>query len=338
MKNSNVALCTLFGSNYADKGLVMFESLCKVSSDFVLYVLCMDDLCNLILKSYDDNRLIPITLSEFENEKIRELKSQRSFSEYCWTCSSLLIKYILDNKPYEVCAYIDADLFFYSDPIPEIEAVKKGGYSAMFVPHNFSKAFAGKEKEVGVFCVEFNPFVNSTEGLKVLDEWISLCMGSCSLDRDGVTFGDQKYLDILKDKYESIFICQNPGVGIAPWNIEDYSLKENGLYYVNDLCKPVFYHFQCVEFVENFVKTNVNKKNVNSTLFSYFYVPYIKKLRNKRAELKNEYNMEFPVNYSKRFNNKKKSLKSQILFLLLKIPYLKKIYYSQLQYYVLGKL
>lgn len=325
--------CTLFNSSYLDRGLVLYESLSKVCSDFVLYVLCMDDLCADILLKYDVPFLKPITLAEFEDEKLLRIKRQRSFSEYCWTCTPLLIKYILKEKGHSCCTYVDADMCFYSDPNRIIEKYVDEEHPVMFVPHNFSLLFQGKEKEVGRYCVEFNPFLNNEKGNIILDEWAGLCVDSCSLERDGVVFGDQKYLDNLKGKYNYILECDDPGVGIAPWNIEDYSMIDDCIYYKKKICNQVFYHFQGIEFFDNFVKTNVNKNDVDQTLFFRLYEPYISELRRKRAELNNMFKIEFPViNYSKRLKNKKKCLKSFIFSFVLKIPYFNKKYYSNHQF------
>lgn len=326
--------CTLFNSNYIDKGLVLYESLMKVCSDFQLYVLCMDDLCAEILLKYDAPYLKPITLAEFENERLLRIKKQRSFGEYCWTCTPLLIKHILKDKGHPICTYVDADMCFYSDPNKIIEKYVNEEHPVLFVPHNFSLLFQGKEKEVGRYCVEFNPFMNNEKGNRILDEWAELCIKSCSLDRDGATFGDQKYLDSLMDKYKNKIImeCDDPGVGIAPWNIQDYSLIGDNLFYKKDKCYPVFYHFQGIEFEEGFVKTNINKINnkVDTMIISKFYKPYISLIIEKRKKLHNIYNIDFSTNYSIRFVEY--GIKAKIRELFLKNSLFRMKYYSRHQY------
>ena len=58
--------CTLFNSGYLDKGIVMFQSLQKVTNDFKLYVVSFDDKCFEVLQRYRSDQLIPISLEEFE--------------------------------------------------------------------------------------------------------------------------------------------------------------------------------------------------------------------------------------------------------------------------------
>lgn len=323
--------CTLFNSNYLDKGLVLYDSLSEVCPDFQLYVLCMDDLCAEILLKYDAPYLIPITLSEFEDDKILSIKKQRPFSEYCWTCTPLLIKYIFKEKGPRICTYIDADMCFYSDPNIIIKKYVDEEHPVMFVPHNFSLLFRGKEKEVGRYCVEFNPFLNNEKGNKILDEWAELCVESCSLDRDGVTFGDQKYLDSLMGKYKYIIECDDPGVGIAPWNIDDYSLAGDILYYKKDICTPVFYHFQGMEFEKNFVRTNINRSNKNDStlIISKFYKPYISLIREKREKLHNIDNLDFSADYSRFVET---GIKAKIRSLFLLSSLFRRKYYSKYQY------
>ena len=65
--------CTLFDSYYLDKGLVMFESLKNITDDFKLYVIAFDDKCYDILKDYNDEKLIPISLKEFEKDRTTAL-------------------------------------------------------------------------------------------------------------------------------------------------------------------------------------------------------------------------------------------------------------------------
>ena len=68
-QNINYALCTLFDSNYLDKGLVLYKSLEKYASCFTLYVLSMNDKCYEVLTDLNYEHLIPIRLADFENVK-----------------------------------------------------------------------------------------------------------------------------------------------------------------------------------------------------------------------------------------------------------------------------
>ena len=58
--------CTLFDSNYLDKGLVLYDSMCKYIGDFKLYVFAFDQKCYDIIKAEDKDNLVPIFLLELE--------------------------------------------------------------------------------------------------------------------------------------------------------------------------------------------------------------------------------------------------------------------------------
>ena len=58
----NNIFCTLFDSNYLDKGLVLYDSMCKHMSQFKLYVFACDKKCYEILKVEKSNNLIPIDI------------------------------------------------------------------------------------------------------------------------------------------------------------------------------------------------------------------------------------------------------------------------------------
>ena len=111
-----LTFCTLFDSNYLDKGLVLQHSLENVMTDYTLYILAMDDKCYNILSDIGLNNTVIISLSEFEDEELLEIKKQRSRAEYCWTCSANLIDYVFETYHESYCTYIDSDLFFYKNP------------------------------------------------------------------------------------------------------------------------------------------------------------------------------------------------------------------------------
>lgn len=51
-----------------DKGLVLYDSLCKNVGDFRLYVEAFDETCRLVLSQYENERLVVISLAEFNRK------------------------------------------------------------------------------------------------------------------------------------------------------------------------------------------------------------------------------------------------------------------------------
>ena len=92
-----LTFCTLFDSNYMDKGLVLYESLKNVAEEFKLYILAMDERCCSVLRHMDLKNVIVISLEEFEDEELLEIKKKRARAEYCWTCTASLIDYVFET-------------------------------------------------------------------------------------------------------------------------------------------------------------------------------------------------------------------------------------------------
>lgn len=294
-------LCTLFNYKYLDKGLVLFDSLKSVSKSFVLYVLAMDDQCYKILQNQNDSRLIPIRLSDFENEALLEAKENRTFGEYCWTCSSSLIKYVLNKYHPECCTYIDADMYFYSNPQILVDEMYSRQASVLVVGHRFLKPLEKASIwEFGRYCVEFNTFRNDNKGHKLLDIWIKQCLQCCTHE-SGKYCGDQKYLDKWCDDYDFVVETENLGAGVAPWNISQYRMcnNENGikLYHkqTQKISILVFYHYERITYLdESTVNTNAyHYWGVDDNLINITYRPYLYKLKEKKRELKEQYGVDF---------------------------------------------
>jgi len=305
---SDSTYCTLFDSNYIDKGLVMLRSLRK-HCNAVIYVLAMDDRCAEILLKENIKDTHIIRLEEFMDDELMACKNNRSHGEFCWSCTASLILYIFDKYSEKICTYIDADLYFYSNPNILVSELLESGKSVQIIKHNFKRGLDShlQEKLSGTYCVQFNTFINNAYSKEILEEWRKLTLDDSSIDNEEC-FGDQKYLDNWPVKYKThINIIQNMGAGVAPWNLERYSLVEGektGVCVDKHYEIPIiFYHFHNV--------TNIDKNHVNihiyeRTLFldkkliQKIYLPYLRKINNTKNYLEEKYSfypliLEHPV-------------------------------------------
>lgn len=304
-------LCTLFDHNYLDKGLAMYESLEKVCTDFNLYVLCMSDKCYEILTDLNYKYIIPIKLEEFETEEMLMAKSSRSFGKYCFTCSSNLIKYILNKYSPIDCTYVDSDLLFYEDPQTIIDEMYLANKSVLITPHRYlEKEEKRRSDEVGKYCIEFNTFKNDVKGRQVLEVWRNQCLLCCDTII-GLCWGDQRYLNDWAELYDCVHVVKNLGAGVAPWNINDYKLVtiddiHYKLLYRNKYnCQLIFYHFQGIIYKSRkkvrmcaleHLFTDIN-------LVQSIYKPYLQSLDKIKEMIQEKYGVDTLIIAHPEYNN-----------------------------------
>ena len=301
--------CTLFDSYYLDKGLALYSSLEKVSEDFTLYVFCFDEDSYEILEKKSFSHMVVLRQNVFETDELLALKRERSKAEYCWTCTSVIIEYVLNHFPVQSCTYLDSDLYFYSDPKIIFDEICDSRADVLIVPHRFKSNRDGRlmEERNGTYCVEFNYFNQSDNSRKVLTWWKERCFEWCYDIPDPERMGDQKYLNTFP-QFAGVHILQNLGGGVAPWNLEQYCFtdkKEAGLWMQNmtgEEFRLVFYHFQNLRYLPG-KKVNIKSQTKNRELKYRIYIPYLREIEKIRAELKEEYGLSFEPKKLQRSSN-----------------------------------
>jgi len=280
----------------------MYNSLKEKTKDFHLFIFALDNLCYKILTTLNLENSTIIPLSDFENDDLLNAKKDRTKAEYCWTCTSSAIEYILLRYNVSSCTYLDADLFFYSSPkilfdeLPNRKSVLITDHRYSLIPKYL------EQKRAGRFCVQFVTFKNQPDSRLVLTDWKNKCIEWCYNRYEDNKFGDQKYLDVWPDKYENIHILNNLGGGVAPWNIGQYRISEqgNGLFLLERSTKKVFelifYHFHFVRFMENGT-VDLGWNFINKSVVDKIYLPYILKIIETEKILIG-INNEFSPNYS----------------------------------------
>lgn len=244
--------CTLFDSYYLSRGIAMHDSLAKQAKSFHLYIFPFDDIAYRILAELNLEHVTLVKMSDFEDEELLRIKPTRTKGEYCWTCTPSIILYCIKKYNLQDCTYLDADLYFFSDPAVLVDEL--GEDSILITEHRYSKEYADAITS-GIYCVQFISFKNNRRGLIALNWWRERCIEWCYDRLEDGKFGDQKYLNDWTARFEGVHILQNLGGGVAPWNVQQYKIeKDDSTYWISDQKQRVelgFYHFHWVKFQKN---------------------------------------------------------------------------------------
>lgn len=266
--------CTLFNSSYMTRGLAMYESLKTYSKKFHLFIFAFDEKSYQLLKKFNLEFVTIISLNEFEDEELLKVKETRSIGEYCWTCTPSTIKYCIEKYELNNCTYLDADLYFYSDPAILSDEMKNK--SVLITEHRYTPEYDQSEIS-GIYCVQFVTFKNDLNGMRVLNWWRDSCIEWCYAKVENGKFGDQKYLDDWTTRFDGIHVLRHLGGGVAPWNIQQYEMKDLK-------SNLVFYHFHNFKFLNN-EKVEFGEYKLRQLDIDILYKPYLFHLVNIKKKL-----------------------------------------------------
>jgi hypothetical protein len=265
---------TLFDKNFFLLGMALFKSLENCSKDFVLWVVCMDDMTLTKIKSLDKKNLRPIRLSDIEDERLLAVKSSRTNGEYCWTITPFTITAVFahDTNVKRV-TYVDADVFFFQNPQKLIDEMFAARKHVLITDHAYDPRY-NQTATSGRFCVQFMTFNRSAEGLKVCTWWQDRCIEWCFNRFENGKFGDQKYLDTWPEIFRSeVHILQNVEETLAPWNVA-LRAKNSRL--------PVMYHFHGLRFMSEH-RIRLNDGYDLGDYSSQIYSQYIETIKDTAA-------------------------------------------------------
>lgn len=220
--------CTYFDHRYLARGLALYESLRRHCPSFQLWVLCLDRTCYDILSQLGLANVKLIALEDFEkgDQDLLKAKQNRSMVEYYFTCTPSLPLFILNNCPeVGLITYLDADLFFFADPAPIYDEI--ADHSIAIIGHRFPPNLRELER-VGIYNVGWLSFRRDVNAFACLSWWRERCIEWCYDQWGDGRFADQKYLDDWPSRFEGVVVLGNKGANLAPWNLGNYKIYENG--------------------------------------------------------------------------------------------------------------
>src|SRR3989338_5581910 len=196
--------CTYFDTHYLSRGLALYRSLQRHCPAFQLWVLCMDTACHEILLKLGmpEVHLIPLEQFERGDSSLLEAKLNRTTLEYYFTCTPSLPLYILNQCPEaDIITYLDADLFFFSDPAPVYAEMADA--SIAIIEHRFPPELQEYIKS-GIYNVGWISFRRNAKAIECLRWWRERCIEWCYLGMEEKGCGDQKYLDDWQSRFKDV--------------------------------------------------------------------------------------------------------------------------------------
>jgi len=290
--------CTYFDRNYLPQALSLYSSLEKNCPDFRLFALCLDEDSYQILQLLTYPKMVLIPLADVES-KIPELlvaKENRSKVEYYFTLSPAMPLYIFEVYSVDFLTYLDADLFFFSDPTPIFEEM--GNCSIAIIEHKLHKFFSSM-LIYGRFNVGWISFRSDDEGMSCLKFWHQQCLEWCYKKLEEGKFADQKYLDYWPTLYKNLKIIEHKGANVAPWNMANYEVKKESNHIFIDNNVLIFFHFHGLKrYFSNIYSVGYRVTKVNKIARQEIYYPYINILRENTNVVNNtieRYQLSIPL-------------------------------------------
>jgi len=228
---------TLFDRNYMTKGICLYQSLLRHSTeDFRLWVLPLDtDTQRYLHHQIYNQRFAKMDVIRLDKlpQPVEIQKRERPWNYFCFGLAPEFLAYMIHLE--KQITYLDADTYFFQDP--KLVFDEMGDKEVGIVDHNFPAHDYDRLIGNGRFNVSLVSFKPSHLARQVLKAWRDGIRKKCDID----TCGDQKYLDqfpaLLGD---NLHIFDGVRIGAGPWNVYTYKTEKGPKVQNNDL---IYYHF-----------------------------------------------------------------------------------------------
>lgn len=279
LQDNKISFVTFCDINYLSRALTLIESIRQSGNCSEIYIAAVDQESFSKIARLNLNRVKVVLLENIEIEfpELSVAKLNRSILEYFFCLTPFLLKYLIAHTNNPLVGYIDADIWFFSNPANIPNNVRE--YDLSLVTHNFPKHLTHMNK-YGINNVGFMYFRRNKKGLVALNWWADKCIKSTSISNSSSEiYGDQKYLDRIAELDVEIETFDGNGHNVAPWNCNKVNYVENNLHIKNG-AEIKYYHFSGLRKYKNFSLLGFSSYgwSPNQNMKKRIYANYIKSL------------------------------------------------------------
>lgn len=282
--------CTYFDSGYLSRGLALIASLREHGDESKIVILALDEKVSQFFAQVPHPNVIVIELQKLEEHEPRllEVKESRTKMEYYFTCTPILIDFVMTvfTAKDEYVVYLDADLYFFDSPDEIFTDLDNG--SIGIIEHKYSPRLDIKLQVYGRFNVGLLIFKHDQHGISLLKWYLNSCIDWCGDAPSDGRYADQGYLNQFPN-WKGCEILESPGFNLAPWNDANFILtkQDNGKVIVNN-DSLVFFHFHGLKKFKNRYITSelVYGSRISKILRNEIYIPYINELEKQDGLVK----------------------------------------------------
>lgn len=258
---------TLFDASFVHQGLALYHSLLNLNEEFCLWILCIDNKCYDDLLRIGLPRVRLLKLSNYETDKLLDIKESRSRAEYCWTLTPWSLFWVFKADPLiRRLTYIDADIYFLKSPKSIFADFSQDQKSFLITGHSYAPEY-DRSLSNGRYCVQFVS-VKRHAGETVLHWWRDKCIEWCFDRCENGLYGDQGYFEMMPSLFPShIYVIDSDPRLLAPWNFSYYRYSD-----------AVLFHFHDFRIIgKRFLL--LGRYPIPDPVWQNIYIPYIRAIR-----------------------------------------------------------
>lgn len=293
MDKGSLKYFTYFDKNFIELGITAVESFKKHNPKATGFIYCFELETEKILKEYFKNENVFIinikSNKDIEKKYLSYLEDRTHLEALISLKPSLIRNLMCEIGNDDLLAYIDADLFFYSNLSFRLRHLDD--FEILLSKHIFP--FSMRESiKYGKFNAGLIVLRNSKNAMRFIVEWEKLCSEWCKLEFVDGKYADQKYLDELSD-LPGVVQLTDPGMNNGMYYFSDYqSIKrminnEFQVSFVNDY-RLICFHFHGLRIYKKYIFTGFNRYKFPKNffqIFRYIYLPILVELESVARKL-----------------------------------------------------